>query len=284
MSDKDPKPKGKAPRDYEVGRGKPPPNQFPPGKSGNPKGRPRGSKNKVTKQLLEEGLRSDEAILRIGNLQVSVQKKDGTSEEMSLFEATMKTLGSLGLKGSRVAIKDFVRNYRAAESRSLETHMDLLQQTLDLKQDHAELVELRRRRSKSVIEPLPHPDQFIVNWETGEVAIEGPKTPEEKAEYDRVADAQLDAVAGDDQGSLDVKKMHFTKPCTSYAIVTLMLRRVAGEVGRALAKERSVQVTKNDVDEMTPEQGRAMFAEEIRKAVEKLDNEEALPVAGSPPI
>ncbi|KQU51539.1 hypothetical protein ASG72_08285 [Bosea sp. Leaf344] len=41
-----------APKDYEVGRGRPPiANRFKPGQSGNPKGRPKGAKNLSTLTL-----------------------------------------------------------------------------------------------------------------------------------------------------------------------------------------------------------------------------------------
>ncbi len=63
------------PKDYEVGKGKPPKNtKFKPGQSGNPKGRPKGSKN--IHQVLSKVLKEKITITDAGKKQV-VDKLEG---------------------------------------------------------------------------------------------------------------------------------------------------------------------------------------------------------------
>ena len=74
-------------KDYDVGRGKPPVSgQFPKGKSGNPSGRPRGTKNFATD--VEEIL----------NTKVKVQE-NGKSVKVSSQKATLMRLREKALNG-----------------------------------------------------------------------------------------------------------------------------------------------------------------------------------------
>ena len=73
--------------DYEVGYGKPPKNmQFKPGESGNPKGRPRGTKNLAT-DLSEE--LAEKIIVNEGGRQLKISKQ----------RAMIKSLLAKALKG-----------------------------------------------------------------------------------------------------------------------------------------------------------------------------------------
>jgi hypothetical protein len=45
--------------------------------------------------------------------------------------------------------------------------------------------ERRRRTGETGLPLLPHPDDISIDVRTGEIAIKGPKTKEEQAEWDR---------------------------------------------------------------------------------------------------
>jgi hypothetical protein len=77
---------------YEIGYRRPPKNtQFKPGNSGNPKGRPKGSKNFIT--LLEEEL--DQPV---------IVNENGRKKKLSRRQAMAKRIVADALQGDRKAI------------------------------------------------------------------------------------------------------------------------------------------------------------------------------------
>jgi len=85
------------PAEYEVGYGKPPKNtQFRKGQSGNPKGRPKGSKNLVA--LIHEAL----------NQPISV-REDGRSRKVPASAAIAKRMVHGGLAGNPRAIDQLLK-------------------------------------------------------------------------------------------------------------------------------------------------------------------------------
>jgi Family of unknown function (DUF5681) len=80
-------------RDYVVGWGRPPKStQFPPGKSGNPSGRPRAKKDQVTmfREALEQKIQIEER---------------GVKRSVTVLEAVIKRFTALALRGDLKAIK-----------------------------------------------------------------------------------------------------------------------------------------------------------------------------------
>src|SRR3954465_13304917 len=88
-----------------VGRGHPPKHtQFPKGMSGNPKGRPKGSKNLST--LLREAA-DDQASVTIG----------GKTRSISKLQATTMQLATKAAKGDQAAMNKFIEWMDEIETR-----------------------------------------------------------------------------------------------------------------------------------------------------------------------
>ena len=93
-------------RDYEVGYGKPPSHtRFKPGQSGNPRGRPGGSKNLST--LLDEALN-----------ELVVVSENGGRKRISKRKAAFKQLGNEAAKGNWRALKLLVDLLQDLERRT----------------------------------------------------------------------------------------------------------------------------------------------------------------------
>lgn len=94
------------PEDYEVGYGKPPKStRFQPGQSGNPKGRPKGSKN--LKTVVDEEL----------NRTLSI-RENGETRTMTSIQALLRTTMNKALKGDGRAsaqMFDLARDFHGAE-------------------------------------------------------------------------------------------------------------------------------------------------------------------------
>jgi Family of unknown function (DUF5681) len=84
------------PKDYEVGYRKPPSeSRFTKGQSGNPSGRPRGSKNVAT------------MFYKIVRERITV-KENGRARKMTRLEAVLYQLTNRALSGDQRAMKEFV--------------------------------------------------------------------------------------------------------------------------------------------------------------------------------
>jgi hypothetical protein len=168
--------------DYEVGYGKPPKEtRFKPGQSGNPRGRPKGAKNKRP-GLPEE--RMKDIILDEAYRGITVRDGD-RNVTIPMAQAVIRSMAVNAAKGQHRAQRLFAELLASVESSRKILHDQWLETAIEYKVEWEK--ELRRREQLGITdlpEPLPHPDHVKIDFIEGTAAIVGPATKEEKAEYD----------------------------------------------------------------------------------------------------
>jgi Family of unknown function (DUF5681) len=122
---------------YEVGYGRPPKGgQFTKGKSGNPKGRPKGSKNLAT------------IVLRESRQPVRVNGPRG-ARTVTKLEATVMQLGNKAAQGELRATREFLPLVQRSEEAVSAESAPLVVHELDQRV----MQSLRRRMERMKVEP-----------------------------------------------------------------------------------------------------------------------------------
>ena len=171
---------------YEVGYGRPPvQSRFKPGQSGNPSGRPRGSRKKPKIPALnEERLKS--IILEEAYRSIRINDAD-RQVSIPMAQAVIRSLAVNAAKGNQRAQRLFTELLTSTERDNYRLHQEWLDTAIGYKTSWEN--ELARRHQLGITdapEPLPHPDHIIIDMKTGSVRITGPMTREEKPYWDEL--------------------------------------------------------------------------------------------------
>jgi hypothetical protein len=168
---------------YEVGYRKPPlGHRFGKGKSGNPKGRPRGTKNKPP-ALNEERLKDIIVAEAYRTIRLTA---NGRPVTLSIAEAVVRSIALAAAKGHQRSQRLFTEMLSSTERANKALHDEWLETAIEYKVSWEQELERRARFGIVATPPLPHPDDLVIDMNTGRVRIVGPLTKEEKTTWDKM--------------------------------------------------------------------------------------------------
>lgn len=169
---------------YEVGYGKPPAEtRFKPGQSGNPRGRPKGARNKLP-ALNEERLKG----IILEEAYRAIRINDGDRQvKVPMAQAIVRAVAVNAVKGQQRAQRLFTELLTTTERENKALHDAWMDAALTYKIEWDRELERRQRFGITDLpEPLPHPDHIVIDLNAGSVRVTGPSTREEKALWDLI--------------------------------------------------------------------------------------------------
>ena len=176
---------------YDVGYGKPPAaTRFKSGKSGNPRGRPKGSANKAKRPALnEERMKS----ILLDEAYRTIKVNEGLGQiSVPMAQAVIRSLAVNAVKGNQRAQRLFTELLFTTERENKRLHDEWLDVATTYKVEWDRELERRQRLGIIAPDPVPHPDHVVINYRTGDVEIKGPMTKEEKVKHDLFAKSKVE--------------------------------------------------------------------------------------------
>lgn len=104
--------------------------------------------------------------------------------ELPAIQAAVRALAISAMKGSRLAQRALAELVRNVEDRKSSERLTAMENAFEYKQKWTDELDRRKRSGVSEPDPVPHPDDIIIDWQTGRVKTEGPLDELEKKAWD----------------------------------------------------------------------------------------------------
>src|ERR1700730_12361108 len=158
--------------------------RFRKGVSGNPRGRPRKIRALVSTKIGgQPGVGFDRIksmVIEEGYRIIKIREGDRV-EKVPVIQAILRKLAVAAANGNTRAQQTYVNILIGAEAdRRIETE-ELLKVAIEYKENWGRVLADRARNGTTGPVPVPHPDDVIIDYGTGEVRIDGPVDEEQKA-------------------------------------------------------------------------------------------------------
>lgn len=161
---------------YTVGYGRPPAeHRFKPGQSGNPSGGRRRKKRYLVSQ--EEKLK--ELILQEAYRMIQV-REGGRTIRLMAIQAALRTAYFNAAKGDRKTFQVLATLIGPIEKENQKAKFEFLEIAHDYKIRGTEEIARCRESGRAPPDVLPHPDDILINYRTGDVEIRGPYDKRER--------------------------------------------------------------------------------------------------------
>lgn len=166
---------------YKIGYKKPPRDtRFKPGRSGNPRGRPKGAKSRVPKSLKK----MRDLVIKEAYREVAIQDKHG-QVSMPVVQAALRSLGLKAAQGNVPAHRLMIEITSRAEADELKDRMEVFDRFAGYKIKKSAELKAYKSRGEKPPQMLPHPDDIEIDYETGEVTFHGPVSEDDLAIWNR---------------------------------------------------------------------------------------------------
>lgn len=170
---------------YDVGYGKPPKRtRFKKGSSGNPNGRPKGSRNKPQSMGAND---LNELVLKEAYRQLELREGE-TTITVPVAQAVMRSVAVKAATGNQRAAMLFTDLLGAAEKEQAELRFEFFKTMVEYKEGAEKEIAHREELGLPIDHIIPHPDHVFVNPRTGVAKIVGPMCEQEKEMWDRARD------------------------------------------------------------------------------------------------
>lgn len=168
----------------DVGYGKPPKqHRFKKGQSGNPRGRPK--KPKVPKgQGLDFGTQPANILLMEEAYRTVALREGDRVIRLPAIQAVFRAMNVAALKGNRFAQRTFAELVQNIEDQDRKLRTEFVGTAIEYKIEWERAIEDAKARGLPEPQPIPHPDDMIVDLERATVHTNGPSTREQKAKWD----------------------------------------------------------------------------------------------------